>query len=235
MKNYTACPHCSTENPIYNSKCSNCGSFIRDRIVNIDLWSTFALLIESPVKGFSKIIGSEHKNFLIFILLLAIFKFWVNANFMYIAIFNSEPMLSRFVAEYFLIGGVTIGLIFIMSFIIKLLTAKQLNTRIKDVFSLITYSLLPHFFAAFILFTIELIIFGSFLFSNNPSPFLLKENAAILLSVFEGLIILWGILLSIFAFYALSKSKIFSIITGIVVNLIIFAGIYYSSILVISK
>lgn len=235
MKNVVICPSCGTENAVYNSKCIQCGSFIKDRIVNIDLWSTVSLLIENPMLGFKRIIASEHKNFLVFILLLAVFKFWINANFMYMAIFNKEPFLSGFVTEYSIIGGITLGIILIVTLIIKITTSKQLGTRIKDVFSIISYSLLPHFFAAFILFTIELIVFGGYLFSNNPSPFMLKENAAYILLAFEVLVILWAILLSIFSFMALTKNKLFSVIMGIAVNLFIFSGIYFSSIFIINR
>lgn len=234
MKNFTLCPNCSSENPIYHSKCKNCGAFIRDRVINVDLWSTIGQLVESPVKGFTRIIEAEHKNFVVFIWLLAGFKFWVDANFIYLAIYKTDPFLSRFVAEYLIVSFLIAAVVLAISVALKFTTV-QLKTRVKDVFSLITYSFIPHFFGAIILFTIELIIFGGYLFSNNPSPFILKETAAVILSIFEGLIIIWGILLSVFSFYALSRSRIFSVLMAFVVNAAVFASIYFCSLYMISK
>src|SRR3972149_10116139 len=81
MKNSIACPNCSTENPPYVYICKSCNSFIRDRVYNIDLWNLTGLLIENPKKAFQLIVYSEHKNFIIFILLLVAAKLLVNARF----------------------------------------------------------------------------------------------------------------------------------------------------------
>ncbi len=60
MKNTITCKNCKDENPFYGLICKSCGSYLRERIFNIDLFKIMGLLIESPQKGFEIIIHSEH-------------------------------------------------------------------------------------------------------------------------------------------------------------------------------
>ena len=52
--------------------------------------------------------------------------------------------------------------------------------RFKDTFALIIYSQIPYLFGLIILFPLELVIFGDYLFSKNPSPFTIKGTLAYL-------------------------------------------------------
>ena len=55
---------------------------------------------------------------------------------------------------------------------------------------------MPYSFAAIILFPVELIIFGKYLFSVNPSPFIIKSFLAWVLVSLEFLLILWSVFLT---------------------------------------
>ena len=85
-------------------------------------------------------------------------------------------------------------------------------------------------FAVIILFTIEVIIFGGDLFSVNPSPFVLKSFIAWTLTVIEFILVLWSIFLLITGIYAQTKSKLFSVVSALIINFVIYSSIYIYSI-----
>lgn len=228
MNSNLICNNCGKENPLYDVNCNFCGSYLREKIFNIDLWSTISLLIESPVKGFRKIIQAEHKNFLVLILAITFIKFWVDSVFISLAFYNYEITAGNFFSGLFYTTLVTIIILLFVTLIIKLLL-KKIKTRYIDLFSIFTYSQIPHFFAFLILFPIELIIFGENLFSINPSPFFIKETVAYVMFIIEVLIILWGVLLYIFALYSQTGNKVFAISFGVLGSLLLFTGIFISS------
>lgn len=229
MKNILVCNNCGKENPIFEVNCNNCGSYLRERIFNIDLWSTISLLIESPVQGFQKIIQSEHKNFLILILFLTILKYWVDSVFVSVYFFNDSNPGDNFFQGILITSVLAIAILMGITLMIKVVLRNKVKTRFKDLFSIITYSQIPYFFAALILFPLELIIFGEYLFSNNPSPFLTKETVAYLMLILEVLIIMWGSLLTILALYSQTGNRKFSIFFGIIVSILLLFIIFISS------
>jgi len=231
MKNIVVCKNCQAENPFYELTCKSCKGFLRERIFNIDLWKVLSLLIESPVKGFKTIIFSEHKNFTFLILILASGKFAMDLlffsvlhNFRYPVVIVNFPVVSImvFIVVCLLTFSFSILLFYLGNQI-------GISTRIKDNFSILTYSFIPHVFALIILFPIEVIIFGGNLFSANPSPFDLKPGIAYTLLVFELLIILWGIFLAAAAIYTQFKSIFISIIGSAALTAAIFSFCYFYS------
>ena len=176
MKNVMICKSCGFENPYYEVICLNCHSFLRDRIFNIDLWKTVEQLIETPVKAFRRIIQSEHKNFISLIFIFAAFKLFISSIFISLALFKNEQALNLFSTRFLLFVGGILSLLFVLSLLLLLvLKVGGIKTRFKDLFALFTFSLIPYSFAAIILFPVELIIFGTYLFSVNPSPFIIKS------------------------------------------------------------
>jgi hypothetical protein len=69
-----------------------------------------------------------------------------------------------------------------------------------------------------VLFPIELIIFGDYIFSLNPSPFVIKELIAYTLFTVESLLILWSIFLSITAFYVHYRKIIPALVSSLIFN-----------------
>lgn len=232
MKNVLICKSCTAENPYYSVICSNCNSYLRDRIFNIDLWKTIEQLIETPVKAFGKIIRSEHKNFISLIFVFAAFKLFISSIFISLALYKNEQSVNLFISHFLLF---TVGLLFLFLIIALLslwvLKAGGIKTRYKDCFAIITYSQMPYFFAAFILFPVELIIFGGYLFSVNPSPFIIKSFLAWFLVAIEILLILWSALLSFAGIYAQTRSIKFSLTYSVIFNIIVYSSIFIYSII----
>jgi hypothetical protein len=230
MNNKIVCRSCQAPNPFHQSTCLNCKEYLRERVYNLDLWKLLEQLIESPIKGFIKIIHSEQKNFIIFIILFVTIKFFINTLFFFL--FNTQNNLfSLNGIRNYLIVLLSITLVILLFTILVKITNRLLNniTRTKDILSILSYALVPNIFALLILFPLELIFFGEYLFSNNPSPFLIKETAAYIMLILEILMILWTFFLSILALFTLTKSILYSISLGIIyVNMIFFTQYFLS-------
>ncbi len=232
MKNMVICPHCGTENPFYKYTCSNCKAYLRDRVFNLDLWQMIGMIIESPVKAFNRVIQSEHKNFILLIIVLFSVKIFINARFVSIVNFGDSSLRINLLPGLLISVAAGILIVWIFTFILFLLNkASGLKTRIRDNNAVLIYSLIPYSFTLLILFPIELIIFGQYLFSNNPSPFILKPGISYTLMAFEGIFILWGIFLSISGIYSLSRNVGYSVLLGLIFNLYLFTFIYLLSII----
>ena len=230
MKNVITCKSCGAENPFYGIICTECKSYLRERIVNIDLFNVTSLLIHSPREAFTQIIRAEHKNFIFFLLLLASAKFLVNSMYIALAVSKFEPNFGSFVSSYFIILAAGSIFLFVYSLILKYINAAfDLKTRIKDNFSILIYSLIPQVFAIIILFPVEVTVFGNNLFSNNPAPFTIKSTFAYILAGFEALMVLWSLFLCFSGFRVQTRNIFYSIITALVFNAAIFYLLYLSS------
>lgn len=230
MKNIITCPNCKSENPYYGLTCSNCNSFIRDRVSNLDLWNIMGLLIEKPVIAFQKIIFSEHKNFIFFILFFASIKLLINARFVSlitIGMFTTETSLS--ISFLIVLSSLFILLLLFAIIFTRINSMTGFSTRFKDIFSIEIYSQLPHVFGLIVLFPIELIIFGDYIFSLNPSPFVIKEMIAYTLLSVEILLVLWSFFLSVVGFYAHYRKLFLALVSALFFNGALLLLLYFSS------
>ena len=233
MKNSVTCPNCSVENPFYNSVCSNCRSYLRHRVYNLDLWSLISLIIESPTKAFRTVIFSEHKNFIFFLLLFLALKYLIITRFISIITIGEFQSSVGLQVSYPIILGGTIVFFLIFSLLYNLAGMySNISLRFKDTLSLIIYSQIPLVFGLIILFTLELVIFGDYLFSINPTPFVIKGFMAYLFFVLECGTIIWSIFLLFKAFRAQSQSLSFSLTATIIFFILLSALLYFFSIFV---
>jgi hypothetical protein len=231
MKNVIVCKNCKSENPFYELICQSCKSYLRERVYNIDLWHTIYLLIESPSKAFRLIVNSEHKNFLTAIMLLVSGKVLLNGIFLKIFILKGEAEFPNYFLDFLLVIAFLVVIVLLFSAILKIITEKSgIITRYADNFSILTYSFIPYIFSFIILFPIELILFGGYLFSYAPSPFQIKETLSYVLLAFEGLIILWSIFLAISAIKVTTNNFLYSFIFGIVIHAVFYILLIFLSI-----
>lgn len=230
MNNTITCSNCSNENPSYVHICENCNSFIRERVYNIDLWNLIGLLIESPGKAFKFIVYSEHKNFIGFVLLLITVKFLVDARFISLVSLGSfNPATALYLSYSIVLVSLAVFLI-LYSYCFTLVN-KSLNikTRFRDNISVLVYSLIPNVFGIIFLFVIELVVFGGYLFSINPSPFVVKEFIAYLFAGAELSLVIWSVFLSFTAFRVQTNSILLSIINTLVFNIFVAVLLFFLS------
>lgn len=230
MKNVIVCSNCNSENSFYKLNCSSCGALLRGKTVNIDLWSTIWKIFESPRKAFETIIFSEHKNFAVFILFLVSVKIFINTlSFGNLLKINASGSING-VLQMVLVIIVLLIYFNLFSIIAKgILELAGIETRFRDNISILTFSLVPYLIGLTILFPVEYALFGSHWLMFNPSPLMLKGTAAMVLFGIEGLLVLWGVFLSIRAMYVQSRSILFAVAIGMLFN----AGTYLVSYLTI--
>jgi hypothetical protein len=230
MKNSITCSNCSSENPPYAYTCKNCNSYLRERVFNIDLWKVIGLLIESPAKGMQMIVFSEHKNFISFLLIFVAIKFLVNIRFISLISIGSFNHSTSLYVSYLIVLGVLIVYLILFSICFTSINKlSKITTRFLDNFALLTYSLLPNVFGIIILFILELVVFGGYLFSINPSPFVIKGVIAYIFAGAEILIIFWSIVLSYKVFKFQTISVLYSVIYTFLFYFILAVVLFYLS------
>lgn len=169
--NVIVCPNCKSDNPYFKLNCSVCDYFLRDKIPNINLGEIILLLIESPKTAFEKIILSENKNYVFALFIFLAVRFLILSRFISVPSLTQNSDFNYLLTFIFFLTSSAIVII-ILSYLNNLMIKKIVTyTRIKDVFSVIIYSFLPSVIALFLLFPIELAVYGKYLFSNNPYPY----------------------------------------------------------------
>ncbi len=222
------CPNCNSVNPYFNTNCSVCNFFLRDKIPNINLGEIILSLIESPNKAFERIILSNNKNYVLLLLTFLSVRFFILSRFISIPFTNqnSDFELLTTYTYFFITTGL---MIFIISHLINLFCRIiKVHSRFKDVFSVLVFSFFPSSIAIFLLYPIELTVYGKYLFSNNPYPFDIKENVFYVFIVFELFLIIWSFILQIKGLLALRLKFITSINISIFNYLLLTGYLFFS-------
>lgn len=228
-KNEISCPNCGEYNFDYEIKCKNCKSFIRERIVNLDLGETLIQLIDSPTEAFHRIKFSEHKNYLIVLLIFLSIRFLIISRFISVPFTENSTNLSVLIL-WVISFIITISLLTIVSFVLqKIFLVNKVNARFKDILSVVVYSFVPNVFALIILFPIELVFYGEFIFSNNPYPYQIKESIFYFLLTLEALTIIWSVFLMTIGLKEFLRARIFSFVITIIVWILISVVLFLQS------
>jgi RNA polymerase subunit RPABC4/transcription elongation factor Spt4 len=227
---YVKCKKCNHINPPYKNICTECKSYLRERVVNIDLWNTILLIIEEPAKAFRQIIFSEHKNFIIFL------TFFISLKNLIIARFISVPELGANGASVSLIFSlilmilITTVLTSSFSFIQNILySRKNITLRFQDFYAVYVYSFIPYLFGLIFIFPVELIVLGGDIFSNNPYSFQIKPLISYILIGVELITIIWSFFLIFKSILVVSEKKNFSILLTVSFSLVWILTLYISS------
>ncbi|MCB0746730.1 MAG: zinc ribbon domain-containing protein [Ignavibacteriae bacterium] len=211
-QNFQTCNNCGKENPLYANKCENCHHYVRANIVNIDLWSTIWKLFESPVEALKNIIYAQHKNFVIFLTIFVSIKFLLISSFLQSLTDDSVITSKSFIYNTLLHSAIYIAFFLVFSFILNLMLKKFGKSRFKDSYSVTIFSFIPLILSLFFLTPIEYGIFGKHWFIFNPSPFLIKEIPAYIVTFLELILIIWSLIIFWKGLRLQSGSVLFSLI-----------------------
>ncbi|MDY0083879.1 MAG: hypothetical protein RBR74_11915 [Ignavibacteriaceae bacterium] len=232
---FTKCNKCLHYNAPYQSICENCKAYLREKIVNIDLWITIQKLIESPSEAFRNIVFAEHKTFIFFLLFFISIKNLILARFISIPELGKEGATTPLFLLLFLSVLITTGFIFFISFIqSKILQRIQIKLRTIDVIALNSYTQIPLIFSLVLIFPVELIVLGTDVFSNNPFAFQIKPTVTYMLLTIETMMILWTFILYYLSIRFTGIKKIYSVIPTLSV-FVVWASILFLSSKIIFK
>ncbi len=192
-----SCSVCAHPNDDLDTVCVRCGSFIQDRIPNLDFFSTMWQLVESPKTAFHRIIVAEHKNYVLFQMLFL----GIAASFTLLWARHAGNEFDNLI--YLLLLGVVIGvgialpvggmIALTVHVLLKLFGGRGL---LKNTYAVFGWSLTPIMLSVSIVLPIELASIGLRLFSTNPSPMDVKPVVYIVLLFLDLLALLWSIYLA---------------------------------------
>ncbi|HCY76071.1 MAG TPA: hypothetical protein DHV28_09140 [Ignavibacteriales bacterium] len=227
---HSKCKKCNHLNPVYKSICEECKSYLRERVVNIDLWNTIQLIIEEPSKAFRLILFAEHKNFILILTFLIAVKNLIIARFFSVPQLGLNGVSSSFMLSLGLILIITFLLLNIFSLVQKSVYKKQkFQLRFKDIYSTTSYSFVPYLFALVFIFPVELVVLGADIFSNNPFPFQIKPLITYILIGFEFICILWSFYLIYRVNFIITSARLYSILISIALGFIWFSVLLIST------
>jgi hypothetical protein len=219
------CPVCLAENSDFATVCLKCKAFLQDRIPNLNLFETAWKVIESPRAAFHQIVLSEHKNFSLFLfsffgMSLSFTAFW------FFKLGNRFYSLLD-VIQWALISGVAAGLasaIFLT--LVYHVAARAIGgkAKIRDSMGLLAYALLPIVISLFLVLPIELLTFGMYLFTSNPSPYSIKPLSFVLLAGFDALVGIWTLILAVVATRVGHRLSLVKSLVAVALTLVLFAG-----------
>ncbi len=227
---HTKCKKCNHINPVYKNICTECKSYLRERVVNIDLWNTIQLLIEDPIKAFKQIIFAEHKNFILFLTFFISIKNLIIARYFSVPALGLNGITAPFILS--LILGILLS-IFLLSLFTLLIESfynyNKINLRFRDIFAINVYSFIPYLFGLVFIFPVELIVLGGDIFSNNPYSFQIKPLITYILLGVEFITILWSFYLIQKGIFQILMNRIFSLLFSSAFFIIWFTALYFSS------
>ncbi|MBI1932365.1 MAG: hypothetical protein HYS24_07490 [Ignavibacteriales bacterium] len=191
--NYIVCQNCGEENPLFFSKCGKCHHYLRATIPNIDFWSTVWKIFEYPVDGLKNVIYAEHKNFISFLTFFVSVKFLLISAFIQSFFDDGVVKSGSFIYNLLLQSLIYSIFLIVFSALVNLVIKSVSKSKFKNTFSVILYSFIPLALTLFFLTPIEYGIFGKHWFIFNPSPFLIKTIPAYILTIIEGIFIVWSL------------------------------------------
>ncbi|HTX19687.1 MAG TPA: Yip1 family protein [Bacteroidota bacterium] len=189
-----SCSVCAHSNDDLETVCASCGSFIQDRIPNLDFFATFWLLVESPRDGFHRIIRAEHKNYV----LVLMFFLGIALSFTLLWARHAGNEFDNLIYLVLLgcfIGGV-VGLPWgIVTVVLLHLLARIFGgkARIRNTYAVLGWALSPIMATVCIVLPIELGAVGLRLFSTDPSPWVIKPLVYAVLLTMDSIALLWSL------------------------------------------
>lgn len=188
------CAVCGADNSELALRCAACGAYVRDRVPALNLFATLWAVIESPREAFLRVARSEQKNYAVGIfgatgpLFLAGAAAAAGAG-------DTDLHFGLLFLGVFL-AGPPLGMLLwtAATYVLRLLLPEGAlpKARFRALMPLVAYALFPAALSALVLLPVQLGIFGRYLFSANPYPWMLQPAAFWILLGLEGAFLLWS-------------------------------------------
>jgi hypothetical protein len=202
------CKVCSNLNDDLSIHCVSCGSYLQDRVPNLDFFKTLWMMIESPRTAFKRITLSEQKNYVLTIML--IFGIAISFSLLWsVKVGNNFDNLIYLILLG-LVTGFCIGIPICFSISSLLYIAFHIiggKGSYKNTYAVFSWSLTPIIISAVILLPIDFATLGLLLFSTNPSASEVKPIVYFILIGLNILAFLWSMILGSYGLSMIHKIK----------------------------
>ena len=220
------CSICHTSNHHLAIVCSSCGGFVQNRIDNLDLFALIWKIIESPSKAFRTIAIAKHKNYSILLpgvagIAFAFFVFWL------FKFGDHAESLVNILGGGFAVGPF-LGILTVLIFSLILILTTKLNgldVKFRNTYATVAYVCVPVVLSFIFIFPVEIMTFGIFLFTKNPSPYSLKPMSYILLMILDGTFTAWSFVLLFVGIKALLDVPWLKVCRIVLLSLFLFGGL----------
>jgi hypothetical protein len=190
------CAICAAQNHHLAVVCVSCGGYLQNRAENLDLFATCWEVVERPMRAFRGIALSRRKNFSSIVASLAGVAF-VFAAFWAIAAAEYASSTFTLFAAGFVLGPVTgVVLLAALALLVKAMAATQgLSLSMRNAYAVYAYATVPLILTVLLLLPLEVVAFGRFLFTAQPSPYSLRPVMYLVLTGLDLLCALWTLAL----------------------------------------
>ncbi|MCX6121432.1 MAG: Yip1 family protein [Ignavibacteriales bacterium] len=187
------CSVCQTENDQYATICKKCGSFLQNRVPNLDLFDVLWKIIENPRDAFRLIMRAEHKNYAVFLYTLS----GIAVTFAGFWHFKIGDRFENILVLIFLaiLIGIPLGIVLCpIASSLHWGISKILGNKVsfRTSLGITSYSLTPIVLSLFLVLPLELLTFGMYFFTFNPPPITIKPILYILLIGLDFSLAVWA-------------------------------------------
>lgn len=208
MKNNINCPSCGKSNSFYNLNCTECKTFLRNRVANIDLWDSITQILHSPSETIKNLVFAQKKNYLFLLLILSGIASFTNSVPIKNILFNSTIEIDYYFGSLVFNTFLYSLFIIIASFLIWIvLKSFRYSVRIYDIIVINTFSFIPVIISFLFTTPVKLALFREFFLTFNPSPFMIKPLASYILYGIDLIFLIWSIVILLFGYSIILKNK----------------------------
>lgn len=218
MANMISCRICGKENFFESLKCSSCNALIRERVSSINLGETTLYLLLEPKFAIQRVFLSEKKNYLS--LLLFLFSLKLTFITFYLIKITDLELVTLNLPQFIILSIIVhLTIIHLISFFAKIFiqATEKIKIKYKNYLALYVYSFLYFSISLLILIPIEIMQFGLYLFSSNPSIFEINKTKSYLLLFLELTMIFYSFYLFVKSNNLIINSRLKSLFITIVI------------------
>ena len=198
------CTVCGKENGHLAVVCTHCGAYLQGKTENLDLFATSWGIIERPRRTFHFISIARHKNYVFFLssiagIAFAFLFFWILKVGEY-----SDTLFNIIVAGTATGPFIGIGVVLSYALLVKLASLIiHGQARFIQIYAVASYALVPVVASVVLILPIELMTFGTYFFTRNPSPYTINPGIYMALVSLDGAFALWTVMLLAIGFRTL--------------------------------
>jgi hypothetical protein len=194
------CPICGAENDDLAIVCTSCKAYVQAKVDTLDLFHTSWGLLESPLATMHRIAIAKHKNYTVFLTMFfgiafAITVLWYGSYGRLLGGLGGVLAVAT-------VGGPVLGAVTLVLMSVVLRVTSHLlggHSTLRQTMAVAAYATLPIVWSLFLVFPVEVAIFGEYFFESNPPPIVINPVAYLGLLGIDIVAVFWSWILLVIA------------------------------------